>query len=92
MAKKTRRSSSRRSIEGRAKPQISVIAYLCWRVLLIAIVASALWLVYLDFTVREKFDGKKWAIPARVYAQPPRPYYGLTMSACEFVREMLALA
>jgi penicillin-binding protein 1B len=91
MAKKTRRSSSRRSIEGRAKPQISVIAYLCWRVLLIAIVASALWLVYLDFTVREKFDGKKWAIPARVYAQPLELYEGLTLSAAEFEREMLAL-
>ncbi len=91
MAKKSRRSSSRRHSGGRAKKQPSLIAYLCWRVLLIAIVASALWIVYLDFTVREKFDGKKWAIPARVYAQPLELYEGLTLSAAEFERELRAL-
>jgi penicillin-binding protein 1B len=25
---------------------------------------------YLDFNLREKFEGKRWAIPARVYASP----------------------
>lgn len=49
------------------------------------------WVVYLDFTVRAKFDGKKWAIPARVYAQPMEVYEGLSLSAQEFERELKAL-
>lgn len=91
MAKQSRRSSSTRRKSERPKKQVSLIAFLYWRILLIAIIASALWLVYLDFTVREKFDGKKWAIPARVYAQPLELYEGLALSAAEFERELRAL-
>jgi penicillin-binding protein 1B len=88
MAKKARRSPSR----GRnTKKQSSLMRYVFWRMLLISIVASLLWLVYLDFAVREKFDGKKWAIPARVYAQPIELYEGLALSAPEFERELRAL-
>jgi penicillin-binding protein 1B len=88
MAKKARRSPSR----GRnTKKQSSLMRYVFWRILLIWIVASVLWLVYLDFAVREKFDGKKWAIPARVYAQPIELYEGLALSAPEFERELRAL-
>ena len=31
---------------------------------------------YLDFTVREQFEGKRWSIPARVYANPVELYAG----------------
>lgn len=88
MAKKARGSSSR----GRkTKKQSSLLRYLFWRALLLSIVAGVIWLVYLDFTVREKFDGKKWAIPARVYAQPIELYEGLALSTSEFERELRAL-
>lgn len=32
---------------------------------------------YLDYTVREQFEGKRWSIPARVYASPLDLYVGL---------------
>ncbi|WP_428354364.1 penicillin-binding protein 1B [Methyloprofundus sp.] len=39
------------------------------------------YLGYLDYTVREQFEGKRWAIPARVYASPVEVYSGSKMSA-----------
>lgn len=35
---------------------------------------------YLDYTVREQFEGKRWSIPARVYASPVELYAGLPYS------------
>lgn len=32
---------------------------------------------YLDYSVREQFEGKRWALPARVYASPVELYAGL---------------
>lgn len=35
---------------------------------------------YLDFNVRNQFEGKRWAIPARVYANPVELYAGSSLS------------
>jgi penicillin-binding protein 1B len=51
-------------------------------------VIVTLWLVFLDFQVRTKFDGKKWAIPARVYARPLEIYEGLLLKPEELKREL----
>ena len=39
------------------------------------------YLGYLDYTVREQFEGKRWAIPARVYASPVEIYTGSKLNA-----------
>jgi penicillin-binding protein 1B len=39
---------------------------------------------YLDHSVRTQFDGKRWAIPARVYASPLELYAGQRLSASGF--------
>ena len=39
------------------------------------------YLGYLDYTVREQFEGKRWSIPAHVYASPVEVYAGLQMNA-----------
>ncbi len=44
----------------------------------------AAYLGYLDYTVRHQFEGKRWSIPARVYASPLELYPGLNLSAKEF--------
>lgn len=36
-------------------------------------------MIYLDYRVRSKFEGKKWALPARVYARPLELYAGLPL-------------
>ncbi len=49
-----------------------------------------LYVGYVDYTVRSQFDGKRWAIPARVYASPVDLYAGSTTSINRF-EELLKL-
>lgn len=37
---------------------------------LVGVVGGGAYVMHLDSIVREKFEGKRWAIPARVYARP----------------------
>jgi len=46
--------------------------------------ALASYLGYLDFNVRKQFEGKRWAIPARVYANPVELYAGYRISEDRF--------
>ncbi len=39
---------------------------------------------YLDYTVRKQFEGKRWSIPARVYARPVEVYAGYRLDVDEF--------
>jgi penicillin-binding protein 1B len=39
---------------------------------------------YLDSNVREQFEGKRWAIPARVYASPVELYAGQNLTVQKF--------
>jgi len=39
---------------------------------------------YLDYTVRKQFEGRRWSIPARVYATPVEIYTGYTQTITEF--------
>ncbi|MFT6790898.1 MAG: penicillin-binding protein 1B, partial [Cellvibrionaceae bacterium] len=55
---------------------------------LVLILIFIAWAAYLDLQVRQKFDGKKWAIPARVFAQPLEIYEGLSLSP-SFLEEAL---
>lgn len=49
------------------------------------------YLYYLDQRVRQQFEGKRWSVPARVYARPLELYPGLELSAQEFFQELDAL-
>ncbi len=50
-----------------------------------------LWVLYLNGVVREKFEGKKWSVPARVYARPLELYEGVSLPPELFEQELLAL-
>ncbi len=47
--------------------------------------------VYLGKTVRVKFDGKRWAEPARIYARPLELYTGARVSAKQLETELTFL-
>lgn len=51
----------------------------------------SLWLVHLDREVRQKFDGRKWSVPARVYARPLELYRGLSLTPELLEQELRAL-
>src|SRR5690606_19527586 len=59
--------------------------------LLLIVVLMGIWTAVLDIRVREKFDGKKWSLPARVYSRPLELYEGLPLTPPLFEQELQAL-
>jgi penicillin-binding protein 1B len=58
---------------------------------LVAIVADGLLILYLDRVVTPQFEGRRWTLPAQVYAQPLELYAGLPLSADAVEQELLRL-
>ncbi|RPH41739.1 MAG: hypothetical protein EHM86_03595, partial [Desulfobulbaceae bacterium] len=58
------------------RPLIALVA----AILLISGLAFGLYVLRLDGVIREKFDGKRWSLPAVVYARPLELYAGLAFS------------
>ncbi|HCL15343.1 MAG TPA: penicillin-binding protein 1B, partial [Pseudomonas sp.] len=58
---------------------------------LVALVALAGMWIYLDAVVQEKFSGKRWTIPAKVYARPLELFNGVKLSRDDFLTELDAL-
>lgn len=57
----------------------------------VGLVVAGAGLVYLDAQLKEKFEGKRWAIPAKVYARPLELYPGLALSQEAFKAELQGL-
>ena len=55
---------------------------------LILLVVTLGYVIYLDFTVQKQFDGKRWALPAKVFARPLELYNGLKLSENNFLKEL----
>lgn len=81
MAKRSKRYKKRRV--SRKKPFIFA--------LLVVVVLIASYVVYLDFTVRARFEGRRFALPARVYARPLELYPGLKLRPTELLAELSSL-
>ncbi|AFT66771.1 MULTISPECIES: penicillin-binding protein 1B [Cycloclasticus] len=87
MAKpKTKAKSSRKKTKKpQKKPQSSgFLKRLILKVGLLLIVVIAVYVFYLDHVVRTQFEGKRWALPAHVFANPVELYQGLSLSAQQF--------
>lgn len=55
-----------------------------------ALVAGA-YLLYLDSVIRVEFEGKRWSVPAHVYARPLELFPGAEISREQFIRELEGL-
>ncbi|MGE4544528.1 MAG: penicillin-binding protein 1B [Pedobacter sp.] len=60
-------------------------------ILLVGVFAAGAYTVYLDFTIRARFEGKKFALPARVYARPLEIYPGLKLNLSALTAELALL-
>jgi penicillin-binding protein 1B len=49
------------------------------------------WLLYLNFSITQKFDGRRWDLPAQVFARPLELYAGLDLTAARLEQELLRL-
>ena len=64
---------------------------LLWKLALAGLVLFAGLAIYLDAVVQEKFSGKRWAVPAKVFARPLELYAGQKLNRDDFVTELSAL-
>ena len=64
--------------------------FLSWFVKLsiVGLVILAILMAYLDAKVREKFEGKRWALPAKVFARPLELYPGLPLKPKYLLQEL----
>lgn len=56
--------------------------------LIIVFLAGILYALHLDQIVRSRFDGKRWALPARVYARPLELYVGRNITTENLQEEL----
>ncbi len=68
---------------------------LSWRLiaLLLFILASGVlvYTVFLDFEIRQQFEGRRWALPARVFSRPLEIYAGKVLSPDALIEELKLL-
>ncbi len=91
MAKPKRKPARRGGGQKPAGRRAGGFGRLLFKLALVGAVFGVLALVVLDAMVRSKFEGKRWSIPARVYARPLDLYAGLPQTADAVIRELNAL-
>ena len=89
----TSRTSNRRSKSAPRSARTGWALARMWIVysLLLVVALLGIWTFYLDSVVRAKFEGKKWSLPARVYARPLELYVGQSLLPPLFEQELRAL-
>jgi penicillin-binding protein 1B len=60
-------------------------------IVLVAGVAITLYVLYLDRLVTTQFEGRRWTLPAQVYAAPLELYAGLTLTGSDLEHELQRL-
>jgi len=83
---------AKRRKRGRRKPRRKAARRSVWsRLFIVLAILLVGYIIFLDFQVRHQFTGKRWSLPARVYARPLELYAGLSLSADQFAAELKAL-
>ncbi len=105
MARKSSRTHRRRSTAAARKPprkstgakgrsksnRRSPLRRRLLGLLFLAALVGGVYLLYLDHTVRVKFDGKRWAVPARVYGRALELYPEAPVTPQELTAELQRL-
>jgi len=97
MTKKTSRTSRSRQRVAASKPYstarrvASLLGLLLLGGLIVGLLALGTYTLHLDSIIRTQFEGKRWALPARVYARPLELFPGMALSAEQFASELALL-
>ncbi|ANF82082.1 penicillin-binding protein 1B [Acinetobacter sp. NCu2D-2] len=70
---------------------LGLIALIFSVLVISAFVAFSIYLIRLDNIVREKFEGQRWDIPAKVFARPMDLYPNAPISEADFLEELRLL-
>ncbi len=87
--KTSRKSKTRKSGTGRTS---SSYKYLILQLFIISLLCGIAYVVWLDHRVTSEFEGKRWSLPARVYARPLELYVGAAITKNELSRVFNSLA
>ena len=60
-------------------------------VALIAVLVGSGYLYYLDRSISKTFEGRRWSVPAQVYAQPMELYAGKRLTNAQLQGELIRL-
>ncbi len=82
---KTSRTSKPKKPQTRRRSRVWPLLF---RASLIGLVLLAGWMVYLDAVVTDRFEGRRFEVPSRVYARPLELYEGASVSAGALQREL----
>lgn len=91
--KKTTRSTKRKPARRSQKKQRSgfISKATLFKILFTLLVLAGLVLLFLDVQIRSQFEGKRWAVPAKVYARPLELYAGAPLSIEDLKIELRGL-
>ena len=68
---------------------------LIWRTVLgavaVVVLAAGVYFIYLDREVTHQFEGRRWTLPAQIFAAPLELYAGLPLSQADLERELQRL-
>lgn len=62
-----------------------------WPLAAFLVITCAAYVFWLDVTIRQKFEGARWALPAHVYARPLELYSGLRLERGRLLAELQGL-
>ncbi len=87
-----RRRTSYSTPKKRPNPRKSGFRFkLRWLILIIGLIILSYHVISLDIKVRKLFEGKRWSLPARVYARPLEIYTGMRLTTQALKEELQAL-
>ncbi len=89
MPKKRRVSKKKR--KSRAKKKTSYLKRWFLQLSVIFICGFLSYCVWLDFQIKKEFEGKRWSVPARVYAEATEVYIGQRYSQTSLVKKLKLL-
>src|SRR5574344_1795810 len=85
------KTQAKRPAKGKQKTFARRWLGLLFKLALVGLMLLAGYMVYLDAVVQERFAGKRWTVPARVYARPLELYVGQALKQQDFLTELQAL-
>lgn len=80
MARKTTKRSTRRRQKRNSRQRRFFSWSTLFKLLFTLAVLAGLALLFMDVHIRKQFEGKRWAVPAKVYARPLELYAGAPLS------------
>jgi len=93
----TKKTTKKKTVSKQSSDTKKMQPWLAWlikfslKILLLVIAASALYAIYLDNKIQERFSGNKWQLPSQLYARPLQLEVGMRLSPRWLLDELALL-